>query len=244
MPLFTAPTNAAADLEPPDTTIYSGPEEGSTIHDPTPTFGFFSSEFPEFFECRVDGEEFASCESPYTSVPLAEGLHTFEVQAKDESGNTDPTPASRTFTFEPDLEPPETTIYSGPEEGSTTHDPTPTFYFESSEFPSSFECRIDSEEFAPCSFGFTTNPLVEGEHTFEVRAIDESNNVDPTPASRTFTFEPDLEPPETTINAGPENGSTTSDPTPQFEFSSSEFPSTASNAGSTLANSRRALHPT
>ena len=219
---------AAQDLDPPDTIIYDGPEEGSTTPDPTPTFYFTSTEFPSTFECRIDDGGWEECFDffGYTPAePLTDGPHTFEVRATDEFGNTDETPASRSFTVEADTEPPDTTIYEGPEEGSTTPDPTPTFYFTSTEFPSTFECRIDDGGWEECFdfFGYTpAEPLTDGPHTFEVRATDEFGNTDETPASRSFTVEADTEPPDTTITSGPEEGSTISGFTASFEFSSDE----------------------
>jgi NTP pyrophosphatase (non-canonical NTP hydrolase) len=64
----------------------------------------------------------------------------------------------------------------------------------------------------------TLGPLADGQHTFTVRATDSTGNVDPSPASRTFTV--DVSPPQTTINSGPSGP--TNDPTPTFTFSSSE----------------------
>jgi Ca2+-binding RTX toxin-like protein len=80
--------------------------------------------------------------------------------------------------------PPQTTITSGP--GGTTNDPTPTFTF-TSEPDATFECKLDSGSYAPCSSPRTTALLADGSHTFSVRAIDEVGNIDPTPASRSFT---------------------------------------------------------
>ena len=60
------------------------------------------------FQCRVDGGQFATCTSPFTTAALAQGAHTFEVRALDAAGNADPTPASRAFTI--DTAAPDTTI--------------------------------------------------------------------------------------------------------------------------------------
>ena len=79
---------------------------------------------------------------------------------------------------------PTTTITGGPSAG--TNDPTPTFTF-SSEPGTSFECKLDSGSYAPCSSPKTTSHLADGSHTFYVRATDAAGNTDPTPASRTFT---------------------------------------------------------
>jgi galactose oxidase-like protein/hemolysin type calcium-binding protein len=79
---------------------------------------------------------------------------------------------------------PTTTITSGP--SARTNDPTPTFTF-ASQPGTSFECKLDSGSYAPCSSPKTTSYLSDGSHTLSVRAKDPAGNVDPTPASRTFT---------------------------------------------------------
>jgi Bacterial Ig-like domain len=201
--------DGAVDTTPPQTTIDSGPE-GPT-NDPTPSFGFSSSEFGSTFECRVDAAAFATCTSPNTTTSLSDGPHTFQVRAKDVATNVDPTPAQRGFTV--DTSPPDTTIDSGPE--GITNDSTPTFGF-SSEAGVSFECRVDTAAFAGCTSPQTTGTLSNGGHTYQVRAKDAATNVDPTPASRSFTV--DTAAPQTTIDSGPSG--TTNDPTPTFGFSS------------------------
>jgi hypothetical protein len=109
----------------------------------------------------------------------ADGPHTFDV-----STTSDPAPVtSPAYTLgaaPPDTTPPDTTITSGPL-GSTS-DTTPTFVFSSSEPGSTFQCQLDNGPFVPCSSPFTTPQLSPGPHTFQVRAIDASGNVDPSPA--------------------------------------------------------------
>jgi hypothetical protein len=199
------------DVTPPNTTITSGP--GATTNDSTPTFEFSSSETGSTFECRLDAGAFSPCTSP-VSIGASDGPHTFEVRARDAAGNTDPTPASASFTV--DSTAPETTITSAPD--ATTGDSTPTFEFGSSETGSTFACRLDDAAFSPCSSPVTTAAQGDGPHTFEVRATDQVGNTDPTPASASFTV--DTTAPETTITAGP--GAATADTTPSFMFDSSE----------------------
>ena len=79
---------------------------------------------------------------------------------------------------------PTTAITGGP--SAQTNDPTPTFTF-SSQPGTSFECRLDSGSYVPCSSPSTTSHLADGSHTFSVRAKNAAGSVDPTPASRTFT---------------------------------------------------------
>ncbi len=204
------------DTAAPDTTIDSGPS-GPT-DDATPTFAFSSDEAGSTFECRIDGGAWGACATPETTASLTDGAHTFEVRATDLAGNVDPTPASRSFTV--DTAAPQTTIDSGP--SGPTDDATPTFGFSADELGSSFECRIDGGAWGSCSTPETTGPLADGSHTFEVRATDSAGNVDPTPASRSFTV--DTAAPDTTIDSGP-SGST-DDATPTFAFSSSQAGST------------------
>ncbi|MDP9442396.1 MAG: right-handed parallel beta-helix repeat-containing protein [Actinomycetota bacterium] len=170
-------------VTPPDTAIGSGPS-GPT-NDDTPTFGFSSSQAGSSFTCRVDSADFAPCTSPYTTPTLADGPHTFEVRATGPVGNTDATPAKRSFTV--DATPPETTITAGP--SGATADDTPTFEFSSGEEGSRFACRVDAAPFGPCTSPYTTGPLGNGSHTFEVRATDPAGNTDPTPAARSFTVD-------------------------------------------------------
>lgn len=108
-------TRYLADTTAPQTTVSSGPS--GTTSDPTPTFAFSSSEPASTFGCRVDSGSFAPCGSPFTTASLADGGHTFQVRATDWAGNTDATPASRSFTVDttpltpgPVFPPPDTTV--------------------------------------------------------------------------------------------------------------------------------------
>jgi hypothetical protein len=87
----------AVDTVPPETTLVSGPP--GTTTNPQPTFTFSSSEPGSSFECSLDGASFAPCTSPFVAPPLAAGVHTFQVRAKDPSGNPDATAATQTFTI-------------------------------------------------------------------------------------------------------------------------------------------------
>jgi hypothetical protein len=84
----------------------------------------------------------------------------------------------------------------------------------------SSECRLDGAAFAPCQSNTFSN-LAEGQHTFEVRGVNEWGP-DPTPASFTWTVQL---PPDTTITSGPPSRSNLRAPT--FTF-------TASRAGATF----------
>jgi lysophospholipase L1-like esterase/sugar lactone lactonase YvrE len=206
-----------SDTTPPETQIDSGPS--GLTNDASPSFTFSSTEpslLSPGFECRLDSADWASCASPKTYSSLSDGSHTFDVRAVDAAGNPDPSPVSRSFTV--DTIAPETTINSGP--SGLTNDDSPSFAF-SSEPGASFECRLDSNQeadFDTCGSPQPYSSLGQGAHTFEVRATDQANNTDQTPASRSFTV--DTIAPETQIDSGPSG--TTNDPTPTFTFHSSE----------------------
>jgi hypothetical protein len=199
------------DSIPPNTTITAGPT-GPT-NDNTPTFSF-TSEAGATFECRVDAAAFASCGSPFTTAALSAGGHTFEVRAIDAALNPDPSPASRAFVV--DTTAPDTTITGNPP--ASTSDNTPTFTFTSTE-AGTFQCRVDAAAFAVCTSPFTTAPLTQGSHTFEVRAIDAAGNVDGAPATHAFTM--DATPPDTAL-AGSDPTEPSTDPSAVFTFSSPE----------------------
>jgi acid phosphatase type 7 len=87
--------HSAADVTPPQTTITSGPT--GAVKTTSATFAFVASEAGSIFECKLDSGAFTSCSSPKTYSGLAVGGHTFQVRATDVAGNTDLTPATRSF---------------------------------------------------------------------------------------------------------------------------------------------------
>jgi hypothetical protein len=117
---------------------------------------------------------------------LTDGEHVFSVRASDSSGNSDPTPASHTWTV--DATSPETTINSGPE--AITTNTSATFTFAASESGATFECALDGAGFAACGSPVEYTGLGASGHTFEVRAIDQAGNMDLTPASYAWTVSP------------------------------------------------------
>lgn len=175
----------AVDTTPPQTAIETAPV--GTIASASASFSFTDAESGSF-ECRLDSAEesaWAPCTSPQSYSGLADGPHSFEVRGSDESGNVDPTPAVATFAI--DTTPPQTTIDSGP--SGTIEATSATFAFTSSE-AGGFQCRLDSTDasgWSPCTAPRTYSSLGGGSHDFEVRAVDESGNVDPSPATAGFS---------------------------------------------------------
>jgi len=66
-----------------------------------------------------------------------------------------------------------------------------------------YECRLDGSAWTSCGWWpYDVSGLADGEHDFDVRAIDDAGNVDATPATWHWTV--DTQPPRTTISAGPD----------------------------------------
>jgi uncharacterized delta-60 repeat protein len=175
-------------VAPPDTTIDTGPS-GPT-RGTAPQFTFSASKAGSTFACKLDtpagAGNYASCSSPQAYTTTLNGPYTFSVRATDAAGNTDPTPATRTFTV--DTIAPDTTITGGPT--GQTKATTASFSF-TADARSTFACRLDTPagagNYAPCSSPQTYTTTVKGAYTFSVRATDPAGNTDPTPAIRSFT---------------------------------------------------------
>ena len=114
-----------------------------------------------------------------------------------------------------DFSPPETQIDSGPSGTIATSSASFTF---SSDEAGTFQCSLDGAAMSTCSSPKALSGLADGAHTFQVRAIDSSGNVDASPASRSFTV--DTTAPETQIASGPSGFVKTKSAT--FTFSSPE----------------------
>jgi uncharacterized delta-60 repeat protein len=102
--------------------------------------------------------------------------------------------------------PPDTALVDGVAEGSVTASRDAIFHFVGSDNADSpnqlrFTCSLDGAPFAACTSPHAFAGLSDGVHSFAVRATDRSGNVDPTPATRTWTI--DATPPDTALTAAP-----------------------------------------
>ena len=183
------------DQTAPQTTISTGPSDPT--NSTAAIFEFSSDESGSGLACSLDGGTFTACGSPADYADLEPGTHTFQVRATDAAGNSDPSPASYSWTI--DVTPPETAIDSGPDD--PTSSPSASFAFSAGEPGSRLECSLDAAAFAPCTSPRDYGPLAAGAHEFRVRATDAAGNSDPTPASRLWVI--DTAPPDTSITDGP-----------------------------------------
>ncbi|HTV67542.1 MAG TPA: Ig-like domain-containing protein, partial [Rhizobiaceae bacterium] len=184
------------DMAEPDTSITMAP--------PSPMKGLWTATFHftgngtgstiARYEASLDGEPFETVSSgPLHLSGLAEGSHTLKIRAVDAAGNTDTTPAQ--YTWIVDSTAPDTTIGSTP--ATLSNSGNASFTFSGTDFGdnprpiTSYQHRLDGGAWSSPS-GDTWamfSGLSDGEHTFEVRAIDDVANTDVTPASFTWTVD-------------------------------------------------------
>jgi Concanavalin A-like lectin/glucanases superfamily/Right handed beta helix region len=169
-------TSPAASVEwavdtaaPAAPTISSGPPALGASRDAS--LAFSGGEAGLSFRCSLDGGAEQPCDSPRAYAGLADGVHVFEVRARDAAGN-ESGPASRTWTVDA-TPPPPPWITSAPEPVTTSTAARFTFDGEKS---ASFLCRLDAAPFAACSSPVDYHALGAGLHSFAVRARDEAGN--------------------------------------------------------------------
>jgi len=142
----------------------------------------FSGEPGGSFECQLDPGAWTACTSPFTETGLADGPHVLKVRQIDALGNTG---TARTVSWTVDTTAPASapSMGSGPADGSSTSDTTPTFDFSGAGAGESYQCRIDGGSWAACTSPFTLPELSLGSHSFETRLIDAAGNTGPTSRS-------------------------------------------------------------
>ncbi|MGH3146831.1 MAG: right-handed parallel beta-helix repeat-containing protein, partial [Rubrobacter sp.] len=208
------------------------PPNGGETESTNATFEFEANVGDATFECSLDLGPFQPCESPVEYTNLAVGEHLLRVIATDNEGVTEVEPAEYEWTVVSSLDtvPPNTTITETP---ANIND-SPVFRFTGTDNETSpnglvFECSIDStgeSDFQECPSPHTfpnldlPEPLTPGEHTFYVRAVDLEDNIDPSPASHTWTFRGDTTAPVATVLTGPQARTQNTDA--RFTFSAND----------------------
>jgi hypothetical protein len=184
------------DTTPPQAEIKSHPTDPSPGNSAAFTYG--SKEVGSTFQCSLErageADDFSPCPSTGKTYPdaghpgpLANGDWTFKVVATDKAGNEGP---AAEFGWEvnsglADETPPETTIDSRPPDPSASS--TAAFTYSANEAGSSFQCQLDGAGFSACpAGGISYSGLGNGPHSFQVRAIDSSGNIDLSPAGYSF----------------------------------------------------------
>ena len=198
------------DTTPADVTITDAPPVLG--NDPDASITFTSPDATATFTCTLDGGTPAACTSPFTTIGLADGPHTFAVTATDAAGNTG-TPATWGWTI--DTVAPTVTIT--PRQPALTNAPEVFFDLAFSEPSTTAECDLVGISVDDCSGALAVSftDLTDGTYTLAVTATDPAGNTGPT-ANVTWTS--DTTPPEIDIDAAPADP--TNDPDATTEFSS------------------------
>lgn len=143
--------------------------------------------------------------------PAAEGTYVWATElfrGGDTFVLTGPQPS-----VEVDGTSPTVTINSKPTNPSS--DSSPSFAFSAGE-PAGFECKLDDGSFAPCSSPKSYSGLLDGSHTFTVRATDLSGNA----ATSSYTWLIETTLPVVTLTNKPNLAS--KDSTASFSFTASK----------------------
>ena len=204
---------------PPETSIASGPS--GAVDDSSASFVFSSTEPDSTFECALDGAPFSACTSSQDYTGLSDGSHTFRVRATDAAGNTDTTPAERSWMV--DTAAPSAPLISDPADNSynKTSNVTVSGTAEANSTVELFErttSKGTTQADASGDWSKTLTGVAEGSHTYTAKATDSAGNTSAASNARTVIVDTTL--PETAIDVGPSG--TVNSTSPSFEFSSNE----------------------
>ncbi len=123
--------------------------------------------------------------------PILDGTYTVTLSYRDLIGNSEVSGLSSTGVTI-DTTAPDTAITAGPADSSIRN--FVTFEFTSGAPDATFEVQLDGDGFAPATSPVTYKNLLDGEHTFEVRACDALGNCDASPATQTWSIEALIDP--------------------------------------------------
>jgi len=160
-------------VAPPAPTITSEPAARSNTS--SPSFSFTDTESGVTFRCKLDGSAYAACTSPRDYSNLAQGAHTFSVQAVDAAGNTS---GSTTWAWSIDSIAPSAPVLTT-KPTDPTFNATNTFAWTPSESGLTFQCSLENGAWVTCSTPYTWVIVTSnyGQHQFAVRAIDAAGNI-------------------------------------------------------------------
>jgi hypothetical protein len=140
----------------------------------------FGREGADTLRIRDGGPDTVSCGDPTPGPPpdkvTADQRGVDAIDADCELIDFLPAPPA---AAPPDETAPDTVIDKGPKRKTSKRKAKVEFH--STQAGSSFECKLDRKDFAPCESPFRKK-VERRRHSFHVRSIDDAGNVDPTPA--------------------------------------------------------------
>lgn len=174
------------DLTPPTISITQGPPPYT--NQVNAVFAWMAADTSsgvKLVECKIDSGAYTACPATgQTFNGLAEGAHTMTVRVTDGAGNQ--ATASRSWTI--DLTPPSVQITQGPQPYVNTLTAQFSFVGNDNIGVANYECRLDAGNYQPCSSPHQYQSLMDGGHSFLVRAIDRAGNVS-VPASHSWNID-------------------------------------------------------
>lgn len=165
------------DLSAPALTITTGPTNFSNSK--TAAFGFTGTSGGQplaRFECSIDGGAYATCTSPANFTNLADGNHVFGLRGVNAVGVVS-SPMSANWKV--DTTAPSVPVLVANVTSPTTQTSASLSFsaMDSGSAVASYSCSIDAGAFAVCTSPKALSGLMEGAHTFQVRATDSAGNV-------------------------------------------------------------------
>ena len=229
----SAPQNVRFDdlvATTPATSLVSGPADGAALDTSAATFGFTSTRSGSNYACSTDGGPWSACSSPQALTALPDGTHTFSVRATDLNAVTTPV-VSRTWSS--DTRAPLTSLTSGTPAavlapGTVTGLTSASFAFITDE-AGIFACSLDYGTWTPCAAGVSYSGLVDGKHSFGVRATDAVGNQGPAVGT---SWTVDTVAPAVTLSSTPPASTTGLDVSVAFSSNDSSATSTCRLDGS------------
>jgi LPXTG-motif cell wall-anchored protein len=216
------PVTFTVDTTAPDVPVITEPADGSTTADSTPTISGTAEPGSTVTVTDAEGTELGTATTnpqgdwTFASVELEDGTYTITAVASDEAGND--SDGSEPVTFTVDTEVPAAPVITGPDDGSTITDTTPTITG-TGEPGATVEVSIDGTVVgtAPVNTnGVWTidspDALAPGDHEASATQTDPAGNVS-VADSVGFTIDQTASPSAPVIEQ-PTSGSTTADPTP------------------------------
>jgi hypothetical protein len=173
---YTPPDGAA-----PDTVIDAGPGTPPVTRARTTEFTFRATDDLSYapnlvMSCDLDGRPHNPCASPVSVAGLGDGRHRFTIRATDEAGQTDATPATRSWIVDGTAPSrPRVTGQRRPSAGRATYRFSAR---DAVDRPAqlSFRCALDSRRLRSCATQVTKR-LSRGNHVLRVAAVDRAGNI-------------------------------------------------------------------
>lgn len=183
------------DTIPPETTIHNAPPALS--RDTRVSVQVSADEYGSTLECSLNRSSWETIEATATFSDIPDGNHIIYCRGIDPAGNIDPSAATASFSV--DTTPPVINFIA-PGEGTylgSRNVEVKSLVTDAHDFELS--CKLDGIALEECGPIAALSELDEGNHSFEINAVDEPGNN----SSNTRTFVVDVTTPDVSVVAPP-----------------------------------------